>query len=135
MKDTLQVGLGTTRRLTVDRGRTIEFMGDQGRVYATPELVRDIEHTCRDFLLTHAEAGEDSVGTRIELDHVAATPLGLWVEIRATAVEVAGRRVVFDISARDPVEEVARGKHARFVVDTARTLERLQAKAEKAKTA
>jgi fluoroacetyl-CoA thioesterase len=132
MQDSLKPGLATTRRITIDRPRTIDFMGDEGRVYATPELVRDIENTCRDLLLEHADAGEDSVGTRIEVDHVAATPLGLWVEITATVAAVDGRRVELDIAARDNLEAVARGKHARFMVSTARTAERLKAKMEKA---
>ncbi|HLF01460.1 MAG TPA: hypothetical protein VI547_05760 [Anaerolineales bacterium] len=131
MKDTLKAGLSTTARITVDKSRTIDFMGDEGRVYATPELVRDIENTCRNLLLEHTDAGEDSVGTRIEVDHLAATLLGMWVEITATVAGVEGRRVAFEIAARDNVEEVARGKHARFVVDTAKTLERLKGKAEK----
>jgi predicted thioesterase len=131
MKDTLKPGLSTTNRVTIDAARTIDFMGDEGRVYATPELVRDIENTCRNLLLAHSDAGEDSVGTRIEVDHIAATLLGMWVEITATVAEVEGRRVTFEISARDNVEEVARGKHARFVVDTAKTLQRLKGKAEK----
>jgi predicted thioesterase len=75
------------------------------------------------------------VGTRVELDHLAATPLGLWVEIAVSVVGVEGRRVAFEFSARDNIEEVACGKHARFVVNTAKTLERLKAKAEKAKSA
>ena len=135
MKDTLKAGLTTTNRVTVDRGRTIDFMGDEGRVYATPELVRDVENTCRDFLLGHLEEGEDSVGTRIELDHVAPTLRAMWVEITATIAEVEGRRVVFEIAARDPVEEVARGRHARFVVSVNKSVERLKVKAEKAKLA
>jgi fluoroacetyl-CoA thioesterase len=77
MKYTLTTGLSTTARYTIDKGRTISFMGEEGRVYATPELVRDVENTCRDFLLEHLDPGEDSVGTRVELDHIAATPIGI----------------------------------------------------------
>lgn len=132
MKDTLTPGMSTTVRYTIDEKRTIDFMGEEGRVYATPELVRDIENTCRDFLMEHLDEGEDSVGTRVELDHTAPTLLGMWVEITATLVEVKGRRVAFEITARDPVEEVARGKHNRFIVDVNMSLERLKAKAAKA---
>ncbi len=74
MKDSLVVGLSTTRRITIDRERTIAFMGEEGRVYATPRAVQDVEATCRDLLLEHLDEGEDSVGTRVELDHLAATP-------------------------------------------------------------
>src|SRR5256885_14495650 len=73
MKASLTTGLTATRRITVDRNRTIGFMGEGGRVYATPELIRDIEMTCRNLLLEHLDEGEDSVGTRVEIDHLAAT--------------------------------------------------------------
>jgi predicted thioesterase len=73
MKESLTAGLETTARIDIDAARTIDFMGDDGRVYATPELVRDIEMTCRDLLLEHLDPGEDSVGTRVEIDHVGAT--------------------------------------------------------------
>lgn len=132
MKESLAAGVGTTARIDIDTKRTIDFMGDDGRVYATPELVRDIEMTCRDLILEHLDAGEDSVGTRVEIDHVGATLLGMWVEISVTVSAVNGRAVSFDVTARDAVEEVARGKHNRFVVDVAKTAERLKGKAAKA---
>ena len=65
-------------------------MGEEGRVYATPSLVRDIEHTCRDLLLEHADAGEDSVGMEISVRHLAPTLLGMEVEITATVSAVEG---------------------------------------------
>jgi len=128
MKDSLATGLTTTARITVDDSRTISFMGDEGRVYATPELVRDIENTCRDLLLEHIDAGQDSVGTRIDISHMAATPLDMWVDISVTVMEIEGRAVTFEINARDPMEQVCRGKHSRFIVDVAKTMARLQGK-------
>src|SRR5690606_23633427 len=107
-------------------------MGAEGRVYATPELVRDVEMTCRDLLLEHLDTGEDSVGIRVEIDHLAATPLGLEVEIAARIAEVKGRQVAFEVTARDPLDEIARGRHMRFVVDVAKTKERVAAKRAKA---
>jgi predicted thioesterase len=132
MKPSLAPGLTKTRSLVVDEGRTISFMGPEGRVYATPEMVRDVEMTCRDLLLEHLDAGEDSVGIRVELDHLAATPLGLTVEVTARIAEVKGRQVLFEVSARDPLEEIGRGRHSRFVVEVAKTKERLAAKRAKA---
>jgi predicted thioesterase len=66
------------------------------------------------------------------MDHTGATLLGMWVEITATIVEVKGRMVSYEFTARDAMENVAKGKHVRFVVDTAQTAERLKAKAAKA---
>jgi fluoroacetyl-CoA thioesterase len=128
MKPSLVPGLTFIRRIVVDLPRTIAFMGEDGRVYATPALVSDAEYACRDFLLEHLDAGEDSVGTRVAFDHLAATPLGMTVEITVTLAEAKGRLVVFEVTARDPVDEIARGQHARFVVDVEKTKARLRAK-------
>jgi fluoroacetyl-CoA thioesterase len=133
MKDTLVPGLETRRRFTIDKPRTVDHLGEALRVYATPELVHDIEITCRDFLMEHADEGEDSVGIRVELDHTGATLLGMTVEIAAKVTAVDGRQVTFEVSAKDDVEPVANAIHKRFVVDKARLLGRLEAKAEKAK--
>jgi len=133
MKDTLAVGLSSTVKITVDKGRTIDFMGEDLRVYATPELVRDIEMTCRNMLFEHCDAGEDSVGTHVSVAHTAATPLGMSVEVTATVTAVEGRLVTMEVVARDDLEECGKGKHTRFVVDMAKTGERLAAKIAKAK--
>jgi predicted thioesterase len=132
MKPSVAPGLTFTRRIDVDVPRTIAFMGEAGRVYATPALINDIEHTCRDNLLDHLDPGEDSVGTRVEIDHLAATPPGMTVEITVTLTELAGRSATFDVTARDPLDQIARGRHTRFIVDTGRTIARLRAKAAQA---
>jgi predicted thioesterase len=132
MKPSLAAGLSATSKLTVDRDRTIGFMGEKARVYATPMLVRDIEMASRDLLLQHLDPGEDSVGTRVELDHLAATLLGMPVEITVTIAEVKGRAVTLEFQGRDSVDAICHGKHQRFVVDVATTEARLAAKAKKA---
>ncbi len=132
MSETLKPGLSLTRRIQVDRDRTISFMGDDCRVYATPKLLYDIEYACRDLLVEHIEPGKDSVGTRVELDHIGATLMGMWVDITVTIAEVNGAAVSFSFSARDAIEEVARGKHNRFIVGIEKTAQRLKAKLAKA---
>ncbi len=132
MKNTLQAGATANTALTVDRERTIDFMGEKARVYATPMLVRDIEIACRNLLLDHLDSGEDSVGTRVELDHLAATLMGMTVELTVTISEVKGRLISFEISGRDQLEPICRGRHQRFVVDVKTTESRLAAKAQKA---
>jgi len=132
MKPSLTTGVCATRRIDIDRARTIDFMGEKARVYATPMLVRDIEMTCRELLLEHLDPGEDSVGTRVEVDHLAPTLLGMAVELVVTVAEVKGRAVAFDVAASDGVDQVCRGKHNRFIVDVGQTEARLAAKARKA---
>ncbi|MBX3634490.1 MAG: LysR family transcriptional regulator [Rubrivivax sp.] len=132
MKPSLQPGVAATVGLEIDRPRTIDFMGDEARVYATPMLVRDIEVACRELLLAHLDPGEDSVGTRVEIDHIGATLLGMTVTLTVRVAEVNGRAVAFEVEGRDDVEPIVRGRHARFVVDVAKTAQRLAAKAAKA---
>jgi fluoroacetyl-CoA thioesterase len=132
MKDSLKPGLELKKTLVVDESRCIGFMGKEGMVYATPRMVSDVEYGCRDFLLAHLDAGEDSVGAHVSIDHLAATPLGLTVEVSARIVEVDRRKVTFEFTVHDPVEQCGRGKHVRFVVETAKSRERLAAKRAKA---
>ena len=133
MSEAFKPGLSATRRVTIDSERTISFMGDDCRVYSTPKMLFDIEMACRDLLLEHIGPGKDSVGTRVELDHTGATLLGMWVDITVTLTEINGPAVGFDFSVSDAVENVARGKHSRFVVGIEKTVQRLTAKLAKAK--
>ena len=135
MKASLVPGVQATTGFTLGRDQTIDFMGEAARVYATPMLVRDIEMACRELLLAHLDAGEDSVGTRVEIDHTAATLLGMQVELTVRVVEVAGRAVIFEVEGRDSIEPICRCRHARFVVDVTKTAQRLAAKALKVKAA
>jgi len=132
MKNTLTVGLTSTKRITIDEARCIGFMGKEGMVYATPRMVLDVEYTCRELLLEHLDEGEDSVGAHVSIDHLAATPLGLQVTIDVKIVDVDKRRVTFEFSVRDSIEECGRGKHVRFVADKAKSFERIKAKRAKA---
>jgi len=131
MKDTLQPGVTKTRHITVDRPRTIGFMGEEGRVYGTPFMILDIEETCRLLIKDHADATEDSVGIEVSIKHLAATLPGMTVEITVKVASVEGRKVVFEIHAKDELDTISTGTHARFVVDIPKTAERLKAKAAK----
>jgi predicted thioesterase len=131
MKPSLQPGVSLSRRVLVDRDRTISFMGEDARVYATPWLISDVEYTCRDLILQHADPGEDSVGMEVALRHLAPTLAGSTVEITVRVSAVEGRKVIYEVSARDELDAVSAGTHTRFVVDVARTKERLKAKAAK----
>ena len=120
MKPSLRPGLSRTNRIVVDPARTISFMGEEGRVSATHWFVRDIEHTCRALILEHTDPGEDSVGIEVGIKQSAATPPGMTVKITATV----GR-------SRAEVEPIGGGTQARFVVDVAKTLERVNARVAK----
>ncbi len=131
MKDTLAEGLTTTRRFEIDEGRTIDFMGEKLRVYATPSMSRDIEVTCRDLIFDHLDDGEDTVGARIEVDHLGASLLNSWVDVTVTVVEIDRRRVTLEARVADPLDTVGKARHVRFVIDVERQRRRLEEKAAK----
>ena len=131
MKDSLRPGVSRTSRIVIDRERTIGFMGEEGRVYATPRMVWDVEHACRDLLMEYSDGNEDSVGIEVTLRHLAPTLPGMTVDITVTVRSVEGRKVAFDFEVKDNLEAVGAGSHSRFVVDKAKTIERLKAKAAK----
>src|SRR5499427_11164733 len=117
MKQSLKPGLAHTRKITVDDSRVIEFMGADCRVYATPRIISDVEYTCRDFLLQHLDPGEDSVGTRVNWEHVGPALLGETVTVSVKLAGIDGRRITFEAAVSAGADEVARGTHERFVVD------------------
>jgi fluoroacetyl-CoA thioesterase len=125
MKPTLKPGLAHTKQITVDDSRVISFMGDDCRVYATPRIISDLEYTCRNFLLEHLDPGEDSVGTKVNWEHVGPALLGAEVTISIRLVTVDGRRVTFEASVSDGADAVAHGTHERFIVDVQKVRERL----------
>lgn len=128
MKATLIPGVGGKKVLTVDAARCISFMGPENAVYATPQMVSDVEYAIREFLLGYLDPGEETVGTHVTIDHLAATPAGMRVTIEYAVTAVDGRSVRCAFSVRDALEECGSGVHVRFVVDTEKTRERLARK-------
>ena len=133
MKSGIQPGLETRQNITVDESRVTKHMGENLGVYATPFLIRDIERTCRELLQRYTGEGEDSVGTHIDIQHLAPALEGAEVTVEACVSDVDRRAVSFEVTVRDGYEELARGSHSRFVVDTAKLKQRLEAKAAKMK--
>ena len=128
MKNGLQPGATCARTLTVDRQRTIDFLGESLRIYATPELVRDIEQTCLDFVQGFLDDGESSVGAEVSVQHTGATPLGGEVRIHAEITAVHRRSVTFSVTSDDEVQPVCSCTHRRFIVDVERLRARVQKK-------
>jgi len=133
MKATLIPGIAGRKVLHVDEGRCIAFMGPENAVYATPHMVSDVEYAIRDFLLAYLDPGEDTVGTHVSIDHLAATPKGMRVTIEYAVTKVDGRSVRCAFKVRDEVEECGAGVHVRFVVDVDKTRQRLAKKRASAK--
>ena len=131
MKPSLHPGVERTNRIVIDDKRTISFMGEEARTYATPSMISDIEYPCRNLILEHADAGEDSVGMEVTVRHLAPSLKGMTAEVTVRITAVEGRKVSFEVSVRDELDQVGAGSHTRFIVEKAKTLERLKAKAER----
>jgi len=100
------------------------------QVFATPMMVLAMENAALNAIRDYLDPGESAVGTSVKIDHIAATPAGHQVTADAVVTAVNGRRVMFDVIARDEMEEIGKGTHERAVVDMARLNERLKAKSK-----
>ena len=126
----IPVGLKGEHRRRVTDDVAIDFLGLEGaRVLATPALIMLLEMTARNSILPLLEPGHDSVGTEVNVRHLAATPMGMEVTFRTEAISVDGRRVRFKVEAFDEKEQIADGTHERFVVHVERFAKRLTEKA------
>jgi fluoroacetyl-CoA thioesterase len=98
------------------------------QVFATPMMVTIMENAALNAIRDYLEPGESAVGTIVNIKHLAATPVGHQVTATAEVTKVDGRRIEFNVSARDEIEEIGAGTHERMVVDMARLDKKLAAK-------
>ena len=109
------------------------FGSGLANVLATPVLVGFCEECCRMMVDPSLSGGEQTVGTEVCIRHIAATPLGMKVTVRAVLTKIDGRSLHFDVEAHDEIEKVAEGTHTRFIIDSARFSDKLNNKKEKLK--
>ncbi|MBI2217131.1 MAG: thioesterase family protein [Candidatus Rokubacteria bacterium] len=113
----IQPGATAELTLTVTPDRTADAMGNRGvEVLATPFLIGLLESASHRVIEPLLPAGGGTVGTMVEMRHLAATPVGMTVRATATLLETDGRRFLFSVEAWDDAEKVAEGRHERFVV-------------------
>ncbi len=125
----IPVGTVGEEKLLVTSEVTINFMGMEGaRVLSTPHLIGYMERTARNTVLPLLDPGHDTVGTHVNVSHLAAAPLGMTVTFRAEVTGVTGRRVQFRVEAWDEKEKVGEGTHERAIIDIARFATRLAEK-------
>ena len=129
----IESGLVGVVEVVVQPADTADALGNKGvHVLATPRLVALLELAAIRAVEAHLPPGSGTVGTRIDVRHLAATPVGMRATIRATLREVDGRRLVFDIEGHDETERIVEGSHERFQIDQARFLARIAAKSRAA---
>jgi len=140
MKDSLKPGIEYELVYRVPESKTVPYLYPEApefqvmpRVFATGFMVGLMEWACLLAILPHLDwPAEQSVGTHVNLSHSAATPPGLEVRAKVKLVEVDGRRLVFEIEANDGVDTICKGTHERFLINAAKFVERVKAKAQAA---
>ncbi|MEZ0395757.1 MAG: thioesterase family protein [Anaerolineales bacterium] len=125
----LSPGLSAEIEITVTEADTAARWGSGlVPVYSTPALVGLMESAAVQALAGHLSEGQTTVGGRIDVHHLAPTPVGMRIWARAELVEVQGRQLTFHVQARDEVETIGQAIHERFIVDEGRFMSKVQAK-------
>jgi len=124
------------RKTTVNQSQTTSFLWEGENVFSTPSMISEMEETCRlllkeQFLNNNDEF--DSVGTLVDIKHLAATPVGAEITLNAEIIDVGDSRILFKVSAKDKVELIGEGKHERYIINIPRFKERFNKKVEKLK--
>jgi predicted thioesterase len=116
---TVKVGAEKERNITTNSNQSTDFLWKGENVLSTPSLVSEIEETCRLLLREQfiPDVDWNSVGTFVEIKHLALTPVGAELFLKAKVVSVNGRRVMFDVEASDRIEKVGEGRHERFIIN------------------
>lgn len=134
MKEVPRIGLTAEERITVGPENRIVFSDDRmPSVLATPWLIAHLEYAARNAIAPCLSESERSVGTFVEVEHLAPAPEGFLVVCRARVILVDGPVVTFQINAHDGQDEIARGIHRRRIIDVDRFRKRVERKQSKAK--
>ena len=127
----LNTGLKTSMTMRVTGAHTALAVGSGTlEVFATPMLAALMEETAWRSVAPYLEDGQSSVGTRLELDHLAATPVGMKVTCESTLTEVDGRTLIFTITAHDAKGLIGQARHTRVIIDAARFMSKAVQRAE-----
>jgi fluoroacetyl-CoA thioesterase len=129
----IPIGAKSEQTILVTSEVATSFLGLEGaRVLSTPHMIAYMERTSRDAVLPFLDPGHDTVGTQVNVSHLAAAPIGMSVTFRAEVTGVTDRRVEFRVEAWDEKEKVGEGTHQRAIIDIAKFATRLAAKQVKA---
>ena len=125
----IEIGATREERLTVTMENAISFLGvDGARVLSTPHMIGYMERTCRNLALPMLEQGFDTVGTQVNVSHIAAAPLGMEMLFKAEITGFTEKRVHFKVEAWDAQEKVGEGTHERGIINVSRFAARMTAK-------
>jgi predicted thioesterase len=129
MADQLRVGKTFEKSLVVTEEHTARHLAGHGiQVLATPEMVRLVEQCAREGVQPFLKSDQNTVGTRVDIRHLAATPVGMRITARCTLTEIDRRRLLFQAEVHDELDKVGEGTHERFIVDAEKQERRLYEK-------
>lgn len=130
----IKIGAKNERRIKVDHNQTTSFLWEGENVFSTPSMISEMEETCRLLLkeqFLEVKSDWDSVGTVVDVNHIAATPVGAEITLRAEVITIDGRKVSFKVSAEDSLELIGEGRHERFIINVPRFREKFDLKVKK----
>lgn len=130
----IKLGTKNERRIKVNHNQTTSFLWEGENVFSTPSMISEMEETCRLLLkeqFLKVDSEWDSVGTVVDINHTAATPVGSEILLKAEVVGVDGRRVQFKVSTEDNLEQIGEGKHERFIINIPKFKEKFDLKVKK----
>ena len=118
MSINIPIGSQTERTIVTSSNQTTSFLWEGENVLSTPSMISEMEETCR-LLLKNLLNDEnlDSVGTLVDIRHMAATPVGFQITIKAKIIQVNARRILFQIDVYDDLDRIGDGKHERFIIN------------------
>lgn len=133
MEFDVKIGATKVRVITTNSNQTTSFLWEGENVLSTPSLISEMEETCRlllkDFVLKDKEW--DSVGTIVDIKHLAITPVGSTIRLKAIIESVKNRRVMFNVDAYDNIEKIGEGKHERFIINVSKFRSKFEEKKKK----
>ena len=128
----LETGIKGRLTETVTEDKTAGAVGSGTlRVYATPAMIALMEHTALASVAGELDDGMTTVGTKIDIAHTSASPVGSTVTCESELIEIDRRRLVFSVTAYDDAGEIGKGTHERFIVDCEKFFEKTAAKLQK----
>jgi fluoroacetyl-CoA thioesterase len=130
----IKLGTKNERRIKVSHNQTTSFLWEGENVFSTPSMISEMEETCRLLLkeqFLKVDSEWDSVGTVVDINHTAATPVGAEIILKAEIIGVDGRRVQFKVSTEDNLEQIGEGKHERFIINIPKFKEKFDLKVKK----
>ena len=133
MEFDIKIGTTKERVIKTNSNQTTSFLWEGENVLSTPSMISELEETCRlllkDFFLKEKEW--DSVGTIVDIKHIAMTPVGSTIRLKAIIESVNNRRVMFNVEVFDDIEKIGEGKHERFIINIAKFKSKFEEKKRK----